>query len=185
MPSLHERSHRRLLIRAVVAVVAFGLIGAACLPAAPPPPQNGRLPDSSLTFISDGCRVATELAGPLVVLLRAASIAGVALAPEKSAYLPPGVPAPPRIESCYRTYDMQVWWRNYYCSIGQCGMAAVPGTSKHGWGHAIDFEDQGGELTFSSPGYAWLAANAAGYGFFQPASVQPGGPNPEAWHWEA
>ena len=79
---------------------------------------------------------------------------------------------------------MQVWWRNYYCSIGQCGNAAVPGTSKHGTGHAVDFQDQLGELTFTSPGYQWLVANAATFGFMQPPSVQQGGANEEAWHWE-
>lgn len=172
-------------LRVVGVVAVFGLIAAACLPAAPPPPQNGRLPDSSLTTISAECRVATEMAGSLVLLLRAANTDGVTLAPEKSAFLPPGVPGPPRIESCYRTYEMQEWWRGYYCSIGQCGMAAVPGTSKHGWGRAVDFQDQLGELTYSSPGWHWLAANAHRFGFSQPASLAPGGPNQEPWHWQA
>jgi LAS superfamily LD-carboxypeptidase LdcB len=118
-------------------------------------------------------------------LLVAARAAGTGLAPETSSYLPPGVPGPPRIESCYRSYDMQVWWRSYYCSVGTCGNAATPGTSKHGWGHAVDFEDRDGEVTFTSPGYQWLVANAARFGFSQPRSVQQGGANEEAWHWEA
>ena len=64
------------------------------------------------------------------------------------------LPGPPTIQSCYRDYDMQVWWRNFWCFFGRCDNAAVPGTSVHGWGRAVDFEDGGGELTFSSAGYA-------------------------------
>ena len=78
-----------------------------------------------------------------------------------------------------------MWWRNYYCSIGKCQNAATPGTSKHGFGRAVDFQDQNGELTFESPGYAWLTAHAAEYGFFQPANQQQGAPGEEAWHWQA
>jgi LAS superfamily LD-carboxypeptidase LdcB len=78
-----------------------------------------------------------------------------------------------------------VWWRDYYCSIGKCQNAAVAGTSKHGLGRAVDFEDRLGELTFTSPGYVWLTTHAGSYGFFQPASVRQGASGEEAWHWEA
>jgi hypothetical protein len=159
-------------------VVVVALLTAGCF-------QNGRYPASALTEISPQCQFIKERAGQLVSLLIAANTDGVALAPEQSSYLPPGVAPPPRIQSCYRDYDMQVWWRNYYCSIGKCGNAAVPGTSKHGTGHAVDFQDQLGELTFTSPGYQWLTAHAASYGFMQPPSVQQGGASEEAWHWEA
>lgn len=40
--------------------------------------------------------------------------------------------------SCYRTYQQQVDLRNYWCGQGACGNAAVPGTSNHGWGLAVD-----------------------------------------------
>lgn len=40
--------------------------------------------------------------------------------------------------SCYRTYQQQVELRNYWCSQGACQNAAVPGTSNHGWGLAVD-----------------------------------------------
>ncbi len=79
---------------------------------------------------------------------------------------------------------MQEWWRNFYCFFGDCGFAAVPGTSVHGWGRAVDFEDGGGKLTFSSAGYQWLKANAARFGFVHPAWAEPGGSSPEPWHWE-
>lgn len=40
--------------------------------------------------------------------------------------------------SCYRTYAQQVELRNYWCNAGACSNAAVPGTSNHGWGLAVD-----------------------------------------------
>lgn len=175
------RTTRLVLLAASIAVVA-----AACVPATPPPPppvQNGRLPDSMLTTISPECRVVNDIAPALHAMLIDATNAGVGLWPERSAYLPPGAPQPPEPTSCYRSYDMQVWWRSYYCSIGQCHMAAVPGTSKHGWGRAVDFEDRLGKMTFDSPGYQWLYANAARYGFSQPFSATPFGSSPEPWHW--
>jgi hypothetical protein len=147
--------------------------------------QNGRIPDAALTLVTAECRVLTDIAPRLRSLLAAAHADGIGLSPEKSSFLPPGVAGPPQIESCYRSYDGQVWWRNYYCSIGKCQNAAIPGTSKHGWGRAVDFQDQLGELTFESPGYVWLAAHAAEHGFFQPANQRQGAPGEEAWHWEA
>jgi hypothetical protein len=159
-------------------VVVFALLAAGCFP-------NGRYPSSALTAVTPTCQIVNEKVNPLMSMISAAYSAGIQLRPEESSFLPPGVAPPPRIMSCYRDYDMQVWWRDYYCSIGHCGYAAVPGTSKHGTGHAVDFQDQLGELTFSSPGYQWLAANATSFGFMQPPSVQQGGANPEAWHWEA
>lgn len=176
------RSHTaRRSVRVAIVVATIAVVGAACKPA-PPAVSNGRLPDSMLTAISPECRIANEIAPQLQAMMAAANAQGVALAPERSSYLPPGVVAP-EITACYRSYDMQVWWRNWYCFVGSCGMAAVPGTSKHGWGRAVDFEDQGGQMGFGSPGYAWLVANAAAYGFYQPASSGPLGSSPEAWHW--
>ena len=55
-----------------------------------------------------------------------------------------------------------------------CGMAALPGTSNHGWGKAVDLGEPGG-MTFTSPGHRWLSANAGTYGFV--------GLSFEAWHW--
>lgn len=179
-------SGRRLAL--IVAAVVLGTFATGCyrVAASPPAPgPNGRFPADSLSAITPACQVADEVSDQLRALLVAATAAGVGIEPETSSYLPPGVSPPPRIESCYRSYEMQVWWRDYYCSIDKCGNAATPGMSKHGWGHAVDFEDRLGELTFTSPGYQWLVANATRFGFAQPPSVQRGGVNEEAWHWEA
>ena len=162
-------------------VLAFG--ATACLPPGGQPPQNGRLPDNALTTVTPECRVANDLATPLRRMLYTARVEGVALWPESSSYTAP-LPGPPRIESCYRSYEMQEWWPNFYCFFGNCDLAAVPGTSIHGWGRAVDFEDGGAELTFGSAGYGWLQARASAFGFVHPRWAEPGQPGSEAWHWE-
>lgn len=69
-----------------------------------------------------------------------------------------------------RKYDGQ-WWVK---KRGQ-DAAAVPGTSNHGWGLAVDVDDCSSENT---PACRWLKAKAAGYGWS--AEIQS-----EAWHWRA
>jgi Putative peptidoglycan binding domain/D-alanyl-D-alanine carboxypeptidase len=44
-------------------------------------------------------------------------------------------------DSAYRPVARQVYWRNYWCSQGACQNAAVPGTSNHGLGLAVDVPD--------------------------------------------
>ena len=61
-------------------------------------------------------------------------------------------------------------------------LAAVPGTSRHGLGVAVDI-GCGGER-FGSSTYRWLQANAGRFGWVHPAWAEPGGPMPEPWHWE-
>jgi len=119
----------------------------------------------ALTTVTAQCRVRSEYADQLKALIATANAQGFGLTPEQTSFLAAGVPGPPTIESCYRSYAGQVWWRSYYCSTGHCELAASPGTSKHGLGRAVDFQDQNGELTFTSSGYAWLTKNAARFGF--------------------
>ncbi|TDC52879.1 peptidase M15 [Actinomadura sp. KC345] len=60
------------------------------------------------------------------------------------------------------------------------GFAAVPGTSNHGKGQALDL--CGGIQTSGSVQFNWLEANAEKYGWFHPAWAYS---NPfEPWHWE-
>ncbi len=175
----------RTIGRAGLVALAFAFLTTACLPAATPAPENGRLPDSMLTTVTPTCRVVNDVAPRLEALLAAAASDGYgSLVPETQSYTAP-LPSPPQIESCYRSYDGQVWWRNFYCFFGNCAMAAVPGTSVHGWGRAVDFEYAGREMTFDSPGYAWLFWNAGRFGFTHPAWAEPGQPGAEPWHWEA
>lgn len=62
------------------------------------------------------------------------------------------------------------------------GLAAVPGTSNHGWGTAVDL--CGGIESFGTPAHSWMVENAPLYGFFHPLWAQRDGSRPEPWHWE-
>ncbi|MGY1885524.1 D-alanyl-D-alanine carboxypeptidase family protein [Blastococcus sp. SYSU DS0753] len=81
------------------------------------------------------------------------------------------------ITDSYRTYASQV--RLYG---EKPALAAVPGTSNHGWGLAVDL--CGGVETFGTPQYAWMAANAGRFGFLHPTWADPGNGREEPWHWE-
>lgn len=166
----------------VVLVAAAIAVTTACAPLQPAdgPGGNGRLPLSTITPIRGDCWVRIEIGDQLRAMLAAANADGVALSPE-GYYSHDPIP----VSGCYRSYDEQVIARDYFCSKGLCSTAAVPGTSTHGLGRAVDFQDAVGELTFDSAGYAWLVAHAGEFGFFHPAWAQPDGRNPEAWHWEA
>ena len=86
------------------------------------------------------------------------------------------------INDAYRDYAGQVAARNYWCGQGNCGFAAVPGTSNHGWALAIDVGVP--RTGWSDPTYVWLKANGPSYGWTHPGWAEPGGAYPEAWHWE-
>jgi cell wall-associated NlpC family hydrolase len=77
----------------------------------------------------------------------------------------------------YRTYGSQV--RLYG---EKPALAAVPGTSNHGWGLAVDL--CGGVERFGTPEYAWMVANAGRFGFLHPRWADPGNGREEPWHWE-
>jgi septal ring factor EnvC (AmiA/AmiB activator) len=77
----------------------------------------------------------------------------------------------------YRPLDSQV---QLYAT--KPGLAAVPGTSNHGWGTAVDL--CGGVESFGTREHEWMRANAPLHGWFHPAWAQQGGSRPEPWHWE-
>lgn len=77
----------------------------------------------------------------------------------------------------YRSYAEQV-----SVAASRGGLAAVPGTSNHGLGQAVDLS--GGIESFGSSEYSWMVANAGTYGWKHPSWAEPGGSKPEAWHWE-
>lgn len=62
------------------------------------------------------------------------------------------------------------------------GLCAVPGTSQHGWGVAVDLG--GGVQRFGTPQHAWMVRNAPTFGWVHPAWAQASGSKPEPWHWE-
>ncbi|KQY47599.1 hypothetical protein ASD18_09895 [Cellulomonas sp. Root137] len=82
-----------------------------------------------------------------------------------------------RITGSYRTLEEQISTR-----AAKGTMAAVPGTSNHGWGLAIDLDQVNG---YRSAQYAWLKAHAMTYGWHHPTYMDEGGRGPhEPWHWE-
>jgi hypothetical protein len=86
---------------------------------------NGRLPASALAPIPGGR------------LARAAALRWNAMCFYLRAHGRP-IPMPNGPLSSYRTFAGQVLLRRQWCARGKCGNAAVPGTSNHGWGLAVD-----------------------------------------------
>jgi hypothetical protein len=82
-----------------------------------------------------------------------------------------------KLTDTYRSYGGQV-----SCRARKGSMCAMPGTSNHGTGVAIDFG--GGIQTFGTRQHRWMVANAAEFGWHHPAWARAGGGKPEAWHWE-
>ena len=85
--------------------------------------------------------------------------------------------APICITDSYRTYASQV--RLYG---EKPALAAVPGTSNHGWGLAVDL--CGGIDHYGTAQYNWMKANAGRYGYLHPDWAEPGNGREEPWHWE-
>jgi cell wall-associated NlpC family hydrolase len=81
------------------------------------------------------------------------------------------------ITDSYRTYAGQV--RLYG---EKPALAAVPGTSNHGWGLAVDL--CGGIDHYGTAQYNWMKANAGRFGFLHPDWAEPGNGREEPWHWE-
>jgi hypothetical protein len=75
---------------------------------------------------------------------------------------------------------IKMWNGVPYWQKPNTALAAVPGTSNHGWGLAIDFAEQTDEDPapegVSKAMVDWLCANAGTYGFSAEAQSEP-------WHW--
>lgn len=129
---------------------------------------NGQLPTGLLATAAPGCTMFGAAAADLGNMLAAAAKDGITL----------------RAVSCYRNYAGQVAARESWCAQGACSMAAVPGSSNHGWGKAVDLSWQGGSVSFGDRAWEWLCLWAAAYNFRHPESMGPGSASPEGWHWE-
>jgi D-alanyl-D-alanine carboxypeptidase len=82
------------------------------------------------------------------------------------------------ISDSYRSLDEQ-----YTVKALKPGLAALPGTSEHGWGLALDVCD--GISSGLNANYYWMRANAPRYGWDNPDWARAGGGGPyEPWHWE-
>lgn len=76
-----------------------------------------------------------------------------------------------RITDSYRSYDQQVDLVRRKGLYSEGGYGAVPGTSNHGWGLAVD-ADVNDARTLS-----WIRANAYRFGYVEAVPREP-------WHWE-
>jgi len=175
---------------AAIAVIAawVGLTGGAARAASPINPNNrptplpgtnGEQPPQALVNVALDC-IAARAAGPsLARLFAIAREHDVALAPEE----------------CYRSLAEEVRLANQanqpgdnpacVASVSHTPSGAPIGNSYHGWGKAVDLAYGGQELTFSSPGYAFMKQVAGSLGWNHPAFAEPGGSAcPEPWHWE-
>jgi hypothetical protein len=134
------------------------------VPASGTTAENGRLPASALCTLWNGQE-----------LLRAD--AAVSLAKLNVAYRQ-AFGRDLCLVDGYRTLNEQ-----YRVKALRGGYAAVPGTSEHGKGLAIDL--CGGAGVARTPTFTWLRANSARYGWLNPDWAQPGGSGAyEPWHWE-
>lgn len=125
--------------------------------------SNGKLPSSALTPIGQsGHSLYAPAASAWTAMVAAAKASGIDLS----------------VTDSYRSYDEQVDCARRKGIYGKGGMCAVPGTSKHGWGIALDINVNDKKTL------EWIRANAGQYGFAQPGG--PGGQfsKDEPWHWE-
>lgn len=143
---------------------------------------NGDLPASALGYVS-GHRVRVDLVAQTTAMVAVAAREGVVL----------------RITQAYRSLAEQVsiflarysprttgtgpygdvrWWNGARYVRTSGAAAAVPGTSNHGLGRAIDF------ATDSPGAIAWLTRNGSRFGWSRPAWTYQAG-TVEPWHWEA
>lgn len=120
------------------------------------PYGNGRVPPSALKEIEGvgGHRLWAPAADSFDALRRAAARDGVTIG----------------ITDSYRTYDTQVDLVRRKGLYSQGGLAAAPGTSRHGWGIALD-------LKLDASAQAWMRTHAAEFGFHENVAREP-------WHWE-
>ena len=116
-----------------------------------------RLPKAIEFAAVDGKPVEVATANAYIVMSQAAAKAGVKLA----------------VVSGFRTMAEQQYLYKCYtcCCCNSCNLAAVPGTSNHQSGHALDLN------TAAAGVYGWLDKHGKSYGFKRTVPS-------EAWHWE-
>jgi cell wall-associated NlpC family hydrolase len=124
--------------------------------------SNGEIPSTALCAIARGHALRCDAAAGYAALAHAFAAA---------------FGSPLCITDSYRSHAAQVTAFRL-----KPALAAVPGTSNHGWALAVDL--CGGINLAGTPQSAWMAANAGRFGFVQPDWARQGGEKPEPWHWE-
>lgn len=117
---------------------------------------NGRIPSDHLQPIAQsGHRLYGPAATAWDGLVSAAAADGIEM----------------RITDSYRSYDNQVDLARRKGLYKDGGLAAVPGTSNHGWGLAVDADVRDPKTL------AWIRENGPRFGFVEAVPREP-------WHWE-
>jgi D-alanyl-D-alanine carboxypeptidase len=137
-----------------VPAVPAGTLTARGVPADLAAHGNGRIPREALSEIgSTGHRMWAPAARQYEALSAAAARDGVTIG----------------ITDSYRTFESQVDLAERKGLYKNGGLAAVPGTSDHGWGRSLDLRLDGAAL-------AWMRENGAAFGFREDVPR-------ESWHW--
>ncbi len=124
--------------------------------------SNGRIPTSTLCSIGGGQLLRCDAASAYTALSQAFSRT---------------FGTPLCITDSYRSFAAQ-----QDVHSRKPGITAVPGTSNHGWGVAVDL--CGGVNGFGTAQHQWMATYAGHFGWVHPEWAQATGGNPEPWHWE-
>ena len=115
---------------------------------------NGKIPAAALSRVGDtGHKLWAPAARALERLMADAAASGVRIG----------------ITDSYRSFDSQVDVARRRGLYQNGGLAAVPGTSAHGWGMATDHDLDASALE-------WMRENAHKYGFVEDTPREP-------WHW--
>ena len=144
--------------------VAFPADGPACTGASTTDQANGNLDPAALcpVWTAPGERLRGDAARAYNAMSQAkARATGTALC----------------VTDAYRPYREQV-----IVYAQNPAMTAVPGTSKHGWGQAVDL--CGGAERYDGAAYLWLKANTGRYGWRHPGWAEPGQRQEKPWHWK-
>ncbi len=141
----------------------------------PPPPSGPVVPPPLYTIadmvnVGGGIYVNKIIATQVTNLLHAATSAGLVLT--GSGFRDPQQQIQLRMQNCGTSQ-----YAIYQEPSSQCSPpTAIPGTSMHEQGLAIDFDCSGSLIqSHSNPCWIWLNQNAATYGLYNLAS--------EPWHW--
>ena len=126
----------------------------ATVPAELAPYGNGRIPSEALVPIGVGHhRLWAPAASAFQALQAAAKADGITIG----------------VTDSYRSYEAQVDVARRKGLYVEGGLAARPGTSRHGWGLALD-------LDLDTAAQGWMRQNAHRYGFVENTPREP-------WHW--
>jgi D-alanyl-D-alanine carboxypeptidase len=115
---------------------------------------NGRIPTDRLAALGVGShRLYAPAAGAFRQMAAAAKSAGVTIG----------------VNDSYRDVGAQEQMAREKGIYGRGGVAAVPGTSNHGWGLALDLE-------LDAKAQQWMRDNGNRFGFVEDVAGEP-------WHW--